>query len=121
MKTFELNIGLLVGDDQDDPVAFALGNQWSDIKDRMHRLSCRMYVLGVCVSRFHAGEEPTLVVAGRVSTDDPGGFHKWLYLLAEEFGQDCLAIYYPDEENGYLLGPNADAWGEFDIKRFERY
>jgi hypothetical protein len=40
--------------------------------------------------------------------------------LAAELHQDCIAVYYPDQGHGELLGPSAAAWGEFDLSRFQR-
>ena len=40
--------------------------------------------------------------------------------LAAELHQDCIAVYFPDQGHGELLGPSAATWGEFDLWRFQR-
>lgn len=118
MREYELNIGLFVGND--DAIDWLHANTYGEIKRREEEL--RSYLAGQlsCHMRLHCGEEPTLVCKGWISTDDPGGFHQWLYQLAEKFDQDCIAVYYP-ETGGYLLGPNSAAWGDFHEEYFERY
>ncbi|MBP6644770.1 MAG: hypothetical protein KA207_02870 [Burkholderiaceae bacterium] len=43
-----------------------------------------------------------------------------LHRLAQELGQDCIAVYFPDQGHGELLGPSAAAWGGFSLARFQR-
>lgn len=38
--------------------------------------------------------------------------------LAESLQQDCIATWDPSEGRGLLLGPRADAWGEFNPEFF---
>lgn len=38
--------------------------------------------------------------------------------LATLLGQDCIAVYNPERDFGYLAGPNAAAWGEFNPAYF---
>lgn len=33
--------------------------------------------------------------------------------------QDCAAVWLPVEDKGYLIGPRADKWGEFNMDYFE--
>lgn len=121
MTTFELNIGLFVGNEHaDDAINYALANTWGEI---MHRESTLRSVLRgqlSCMCRFHAGEEPTLVVRGTLG-GNAVDFHTWLHELSCRFGQDCIALYYPDKDVGYLIGPRAAAWGDFQEELFVRY
>lgn len=41
-----------------------------------------------------------------------------VYCLAELLNQDCIAVYREDSWLGYLVGPRAAKWGEFDLAHF---
>lgn len=75
--------------------------------------------------------EDTLIVEVQgIATKRGGGAYivQSVYKLAERLGQDCIAfrgvVSFDGEEDGpfrtheQLVGPNADAWGEFDPKLF---
>jgi len=38
--------------------------------------------------------------------------------LSTLLGQDCIAVYFPDDKFGQLIGPRAAAWGEFNPEFF---
>jgi hypothetical protein len=38
--------------------------------------------------------------------------------LARLLQQDCIAAYYPETGHGALIGPRAEAWGEFNPEFF---
>lgn len=38
--------------------------------------------------------------------------------LAEELGQEAIAVYWNRSGKGYLVGPEADQWGEFNPSLF---
>ena len=38
--------------------------------------------------------------------------------ICERFSQDCVAVYNTTFEVGQLIGPRAEAWGDFDNERF---
>lgn len=61
---------------------------------------------------FASDTEPTAVyVVAELNTTQA-------YRLAETLWQDCIAIYDVRTERGRLVGPKADAWGDFDPARF---
>jgi hypothetical protein len=65
--------------------------------------------------------EPTLVVSGTFSSLAANSTLLWDTLVMT--GQDCIAIYYPYQDliaydYGFLFGPEAATWGEFDKDRF---
>ena len=61
----------------------------------------------------HASDsEPTLVVI--VPDLNPLA----LLRLAEQFAQDCIAVYDPRTKRGRLIGPRAAAWGTFTPEYF---
>ena len=62
------------------------------------------------------GIEPTLVVSGVFNSDAPCSLLLWDTVCIAE--QDCIAIYYPDEEAGALFGPRSDMWGDFNLAHF---
>jgi hypothetical protein len=47
--------------------------------------------------------------------------HEVLTRLAEDLHQDCIAVYYPQRDQGVLIGPRADLWVRFRIFSFERF
>lgn len=47
--------------------------------------------------------------------------HLRVYQLAQELEQDCIAAYSPELNRGVLIGPNAEAWGEFNLEYFGRF
>ena len=69
-------------------------------------------------------DEATIVVQGVFA---PTARSLLLYECVEDFGQDCIAVYYPDYQyyrdehpgEGYLFGPFADKWGAFDPDLFK--
>lgn len=56
--------------------------------------------------------ERTLVVA--VDDLTQTAIHK----LAQNFAQDCIAVYEPRTKRGRLVGPKAAAWGAFTPEYF---
>jgi hypothetical protein len=56
--------------------------------------------------------EPTLVV--RAVWQTLGQLAGILWTLSHALGQDCVAVYRPDTGKGSLIGPKADAWGDFN-------
>jgi hypothetical protein len=62
--------------------------------------------------------EPTLVMSGYLSRLDPADFCDFLYKLAVALGQDCIAFAEVDDggsiAHGWLVGPHASAWGDFN-------
>ena len=43
-----------------------------------------------------------------------------LHLLATQLHQDCIAVFYPAQGRGELVGPGTAAWGAFDLAQFQR-
>lgn len=39
---------------------------------------------------------------------------KWIDHLAEQYAQDCIAVWMEDKNRGMLIGPKAAEWGEFN-------
>ena len=59
--------------------------------------------------------EPTLVV--RAHSDEPGLDNR-IDMLSTALKQDCIAVWYPDQAWGQLIGPRAAEWGNFNPKFF---
>ena len=38
--------------------------------------------------------------------------------VCEQFNQDCVAVYNTGLEAGHLIGPRAEAWGDFNPEYF---
>ena len=106
----ELNIRLDVLDDDNSDLAINV------------RESQALAFLGTCF--HHRGDflvngvmVPRLVVsmaAGDLEGDK-------LHQLAHQLHQDCIAVLYPVQGRGELVGPSAGAWGAFDLAMFQRF
>lgn len=70
----------------------------------------------IIMPRHVYGDEPVIVVEGAFNNAARDSLLLWGSMIAAE--QDCIAVYYPDEARGYLLGPNAAMWGDFNINFF---
>ena len=114
MAYFELNIGLLVGD---DPQSAA--NTWGEIRRRYEEIRAKLREQFDGMVRFHYAEEPTLVVVS--CTNNTAAMEGMVYMLSVMFDQDCIAVYYPSFRSGQLVGPKADEWGDFRLDRFVRF
>ena len=55
--------------------------------------------------------EPTLVLT--VEDNEPGLDNR-IDELAKTLKQDCIAVWYPEESWGMLIGPKAAEWGNFN-------
>lgn len=106
----ELNIRLDVLDDGNSDMAINV------------RESQALAFLGTC---FHHRADflvdgvmvPCLVV-NMAATGLEG--HK-LHHLAQQLHQACIAVFYPVQDRGELVGPGAGAWGAFDLAQFQRF
>lgn len=63
-------------------------------------------------------DQPRHLVA-QVHTDEISDVK--LFKLAERFQQGCISVYCPTRNEGHLVGPKADAWGDFNLEKFERF
>ena len=78
-------------------------------------------VLSAGVVRFNqvvSDTEPTLIVACVGEPKLMGVYMDQVYRTAVALDQDCIAVYWPEVKSGALIGPNAEAWGEFNPKFF---
>jgi hypothetical protein len=48
-----------------------------------------------------------------------GNIRASIYRAAEYLWQDAIAVYDPRTREGWLIGPNAASWGEFDLNEFK--
>jgi hypothetical protein len=111
---YEMNIGLLVngrGNAQEIELRMLAAKAWLS-RDQFEAVSFRY--------AKPAEGEPTLIV--RLDTPRPV-YHvgSLVYELAELMQQDCIAVYRPDDGDGILIGPRAQAWGNFNLDYFVRY
>ena len=62
-------------------------------------------------------DEPTLVQSGVFAAPALSlMFHDFM----AKWKVDCIALHYPTLGLGYLLGPNSEQWGEFDLALFKQ-
>ena len=61
--------------------------------------------------------EPTLVLKV-ISLNGPTLTLQGFYGIATDLGQDCIAVYRPQQGNGALIGPRAAKWGSFNPAYF---
>ena len=59
--------------------------------------------------------EQTVVVGLR---QWPSPLRGAIFALAQVLGQDCIAVHMTPAGAGRLIGPRADAWGDFDPAYF---
>lgn len=63
--------------------------------------------------------EPTLVLEfDYAELRENIGLTKLAYRICERFHQDCVAVYNTGLEAGQLIGPRAEAWGDFNPEYF---
>lgn len=66
---------------------------------------------------MQSDSEPTIVAEVESWTDGLGfdaAQARAIADLSADLGQDCIAAYDLSEGRGLLLGPRADAWGDFN-------
>jgi hypothetical protein len=83
----------------------------------MHDIMCHpyeVYTVLPCVS--DASREATLVVRGTLA---PNASLRTIKAMCQAALQDCIAVFYPDTEDGTLIGPHANDFGTFDIRLFK--
>ena len=100
MKTI-LNIGLA-----------REGNKNIGVGTVLRELGQRGFNPSECAIR-HSDTEITVV-----AEVEAGESTSPFYYLAQVLGQDCIAVYQPDAQKGRLIGPKAEAWGEFNPEFF---
>lgn len=61
--------------------------------------------------------ERTLIVEGTIEHISFADLEGAIYVLAGLLWQDAIAFRI-DGKHGYLVGPNAEAWGDFDPAEF---
>ncbi len=72
--------------------------------------------------RAQSATEDTLVVS--MGVDSKAAIQVPLVRLAYELDQDCIAVFYPDDNAGTLVGfdpARVANWGEFNPEFFIRY
>ena len=63
--------------------------------------------------------EPTLVLEFDYAEPRENiGVTELAYRICERFNQDCVAVYNTTLEAGQLIGPRAEAWGDFNPDYF---
>lgn len=63
---------------------------------------------------LESNTEKTLVAI----VDHDGDVVDAVYQLAEKLNQEAIAVWWPARAEGKLIGPKAEAWGEFDPAQF---
>lgn len=111
MKKFILNIGLTKSprysrsDKKDIPVSSAMAvlSAFNVDFDRLH------------VKKSET--ENTLIVEG--STNEHFfDFESIILKIAKALMQDAIAVYFPESDDGFLIGEYAQIWGNFDKQYF---
>lgn len=77
----------------------------------------------VAIAKYEGpnGPEQNGVLIVRAVLPDIFAAFGYAYHFARAFEQDCIAVYNPASQQGWLVGPNAVKWGEFDITYFRNY
>jgi len=107
---YELNIGLFIGSDHEHRL-----NSYAAVRTRFNMVAEVIHAeLGEVI--FHLGKEPTAVV--KIGLVDWNEATRLAMYLCEMFSQDCIAVRNSLSGEGRLIGPRADAWGDFDLDYF---
>ena len=105
----ELNIGLPDGVEPLNAVAFLVGPK---TLTRVQEVSYR--------GPDGSVRERTLIA--RIDTDGVRvSFLTLFRMLCKYYEQDCIAVYIPHTDDGFLTGPRAAKWGAFDKSKFIQY
>jgi hypothetical protein len=96
-----------------------IGLSRADGKDLIPRAALRELAnCGFTVNAAAAHRSDTELTLVADVTVEYGNTYKSVYALSEALGQECIAAYFGG--GGYLIGPNAEAWGEFNPEFFLR-
>ena len=86
----------------------------SDVAAVLHQ----HHVPVLAIREHHSDTEATAVVRLSCMPEVIAAAMAAAYGIAEDLGQDCIAIYNPLIAVGQLIGPRADKWGMFDPSCF---
>lgn len=109
-KLIELNVGLNINGRENTP---------DDVRtnELVARNLCNKFAWGSPHFKVEqSNTEPTLVV--KMYSNNAV---ELCNELAHILDQDCVALYYPEEDRGELIGPRADKWGSFSKEYFIRF
>ena len=67
---------------------------------------------------YESDTEATLVIKVRSTYGAIPYVLSKIHALAADLEQDCIAVYSPNLDKGWLAGPRADAWGKFNPEFF---
>lgn len=63
----------------------------------------------ILLARVHTGNATVEEILRRIA------------VLSAELEQDCIALRWPDNFEGVLVGPKATTWGDWDEDKFVRF
>lgn len=63
----------------------------------------------ILLARVHAGHATVEEILRKIA------------VLSAELEQDCIALRWPENFEGVLVGPKATTWGDWDEAKFMRY
>jgi hypothetical protein len=121
----EINVGFSNVDKlPPEKVEQTLNARQAMLRAAMHRLGADAVGTRVVWSEYEGPygtvREPTIVVQAKYISDMDLRLGVTLYGFAAEWGEDCIA-FLVNGRNGYLVGPNAAEWGNFNPEFFVRY
>lgn len=67
---------------------------------------------------YKSASEPTAVLELDVADVTDARLTLYAYDVAEVLAQDAVAVYVPGRRAGFLGGPRAESWGEFNPDYF---
>ena len=115
----ELNIGLDCKDQLNTPAHLA------ERAAVAHRMLSRFLVFSRRFTTSYPGPDGAQVTERglfvALETNNLFSASREIFKTAIALDQDCIAVYYPGRSQGLLLGPRADAWGQFDANHFRRF
>lgn len=109
-----LNVGLVTNKGESSDLDHVLTTLRRELK-------CPAWDLGHCAV-FASHSEPTLVLVIEptylFNANSFGALRADVFHISNLLRQDCIAVWDGDNERGYLIGSNVEAWGAFNHEYF---
>ena len=109
-----INVGLLTNTNESLDLDHVLTTLRRELK-------CPAWDLGA-VAVFQSASEPTLVLVIEptylFNDRSFGALRADVFHISNILLQDCIAVWDGDNEKGYLIGSNTEAWGAFNHEYF---
>lgn len=72
-------------------------------------------------TRWQANDEDILLARVHTGNATVEEILRKIAVLSAELEQDCIALRWPENFEGVLVGPKATTWGDWDEDEFKRF